>query len=130
FDAWTDPESIRVWMCPGNTTHAEATLDVRPGGRLHLIMHSPVETFEHDGEYREVDPPAKLVFTWTAKAMDGVKTLVTVELIERGPMLTELVLTHELIPRPDVRERCQVGWSRIAELLGQFIQARRSGARA
>jgi uncharacterized protein YndB with AHSA1/START domain len=127
FDAWTDPDSIRIWMCPGTATHADATLDVRPGGRLHIVMHAPGETFVHDGEYREVNPPAKLVFTWTAKAMAGVTTLVTVDLFERGPMLTELVLTHELIPQPDVRERYQNGWSRIVELLDQHLQGRKNG---
>lgn len=33
FAAWTDPESIKHWMCPGDIVEAEAHLDLRPGGR-------------------------------------------------------------------------------------------------
>jgi uncharacterized protein YndB with AHSA1/START domain len=32
FDAWTDPESIREWMCPGAIYETAATLDVRVNG--------------------------------------------------------------------------------------------------
>jgi uncharacterized protein YndB with AHSA1/START domain len=35
FAAWTDPESIAQWMCPGDVTRAEAQLDVRVGGLPH-----------------------------------------------------------------------------------------------
>ena len=34
FGAWTDPESLRYWMCPGDILEAEAQLDVRVGGPI------------------------------------------------------------------------------------------------
>jgi uncharacterized protein YndB with AHSA1/START domain len=32
FSAWTDPESLRHWMSPGDNITAEARLDPRVGG--------------------------------------------------------------------------------------------------
>ncbi|MGH7965219.1 MAG: SRPBCC family protein, partial [Candidatus Binatia bacterium] len=38
FDAWTDPESMKDWMCPGTTTLAAVELDVRIGGKFRIVM--------------------------------------------------------------------------------------------
>ncbi|MBZ5607234.1 MAG: SRPBCC domain-containing protein [Acidobacteriia bacterium] len=65
FAAWTDPESIRHWMCPGDATSAEAHLDVRVGGKFRVVMKSPSRDYVHTGEYLTVDPPSKLAFSWS-----------------------------------------------------------------
>ena len=41
FAAWTDPASIRDWMCPGDTLTAEAELDLRVGGAYRVVMKKP-----------------------------------------------------------------------------------------
>ena len=123
FDAWTDPESMRAWMCPGNVVSAEVELEPRVGGALWIVMRaSTSETFEHKGEFQVVARPSKLVFTWMAKAMDWRPTLVTVEFLEIAARETELVLTHEEFPEPEVRERYQSGWERIVHLLETFLE--------
>ena len=33
FAAWTDPESLRHWMCPGKVMRSEAEVDLRVGGQ-------------------------------------------------------------------------------------------------
>jgi uncharacterized protein YndB with AHSA1/START domain len=38
FGAWSDPESMSKWMCPGSVKSAEAQLDVRVGGRFRILM--------------------------------------------------------------------------------------------
>jgi uncharacterized protein YndB with AHSA1/START domain len=40
FEAWTDPQGLREWMCPGDTFAAEATLDLRVGGSYRIVMKS------------------------------------------------------------------------------------------
>lgn len=124
FDAWTDQEGMREWMCPGDVVSAEVRLDPRVGGKLLIVMRSPTATYEHTGEFRVVERPSKLAFTWTADAMDGQITLVTVELIEVSGAETELVLTHEHIPRKEVRDRYQSGWTKIVNTLEQYLQRR------
>src|SRR2546422_7177574 len=52
------------------------------------------------GVYREVDPPKKLVYTWSWEdSPDMGETLVTVEFLDRAGA-TEVILTHEQFP-PD-----------------------------
>ena len=123
FAAWTNPESIRDWMCPGDTLTAEAELDLRVGGAYRIVMRSESRAYEHTGEYRVVEPPSKLVFTWMSKGTEYRSTLVTVELLDRGDQC-ELVLTHEHLPTPDAMKGHQGGWSQIAERLAAHLQKR------
>jgi uncharacterized protein YndB with AHSA1/START domain len=124
FDAWTDAEGMRDWMCPGDVISATVRLEPRVGGTLHIVMQSPSDTYEHTGEFRVVDRPSKLAFTWTAQAMDGEITLVTVEFIEVSRTETELILTHERIPRREVSDRYQSGWTKIVDTLEKYLQRR------
>lgn len=123
FAAWTDPESIRVWMCPGDIVTAEAHLDPRVGGSYRIIMKSPTGAFHHTGEYVVVEPPSKLVFTWISNSTGNQPTLVTVELLERGAAC-ELVLTHERFPTPEVTARHKGGWGQIVEKLALHLAQR------
>jgi len=38
FAACSDPASIRHWMCPGDTTTADAQIDFRVGGSFRIVM--------------------------------------------------------------------------------------------
>ena len=124
FDEWTDPDSMRVWMCPGDVVSADVALDPRVGGSLHILMRSPTQTFEHRGEFTVVDRPSKLAFTWIAVATDLVPTLVTVEFFVAGENETELVLTHERFPRKEVADQYQGGWGQIVGRLEQHLKRR------
>jgi uncharacterized protein YndB with AHSA1/START domain len=70
------------------------------------------DPFVLGGTYREVDPPARLVYTWrweTGPAADGSESLVTVEFRERGAQ-TELVLTHTDFPESHGPAPYALGW--------------------
>src|ERR1700730_1430991 len=116
FAAWIDPASVAEWMCPGNVRSATAELDVRVGGKLHIVMKGDGEEYDHTGEYCVVQPPAKLVFTWISKGTDLQPTLVTVELMELGQWC-ELVLTHEKFVKPEAVQKHKGGWTSIVEKL-------------
>src|SRR2546430_16989026 len=120
FEAWTGPEGIREWMCPGDTVSAEAKLDVRVGGSYRIVMKSKTRDDVHTGVCQVVEPPSKLVFTWTREE-DEVPTLVTVEFLPHGDE-TELVLTHERFLDEDVMKRYQGGWATIAEKFAAYLE--------
>jgi uncharacterized protein YndB with AHSA1/START domain len=125
FDAWTDPKGMAEWMCPGNIASAEVELDPRPGGALRVVMRSPTEQFDHRGEFKIVERPAKLVFTWISRGTGWLESLVTIELRAVNDSETELVLTHENLPGKEVRDRHQGGWSQIVALLeGHLLRER------
>jgi len=113
FRAWTEPERIRRWWGPGEFTCPEAEVDLRPGGSYRLSMQPTAgDPFIVGGTYREVDPPARLVYTWrweTGPAADGSESLVIVEFHARGEQ-TELVLTHTEFPEGHGPAPYQMGW--------------------
>jgi uncharacterized protein YndB with AHSA1/START domain len=113
FRAWTDPDQLRNWWGPGEFTCPEAEVDLRPGGSYRLVMQpTGGDPFVVAGTYREVEPPARLVYTWrweTGPAADGSESLVSVEFRDRGSR-TELVLTHTDFPASHGPAPYQMGW--------------------
>jgi len=120
FAAWTDPDRVAQWLCraPGyKTEHLQ--FDVRIGGR-YLIRNSSAAGDVHNirGEFREVQPPSRLVFTWggTSTLASGATppnmddTLVILEFFERGTR-TEVVLTHYGLPTEELRIDHTKGWN-------------------
>jgi len=123
FAAWTDPESMRHWMCPGDIVAAEAQLDPRVGGSYRIVMKSGSREYEHTGEYLTVEPPSKLVFTWVSNSTGNQPTLVTVEFFERGDEC-ELVLTHERFASADAARHHRGGWGQIVDRLDRHLARR------
>jgi uncharacterized protein YndB with AHSA1/START domain len=120
YEAWIDPQGIHEWMCPGDVVSAEATLDVRVGGSYRIVMKLEEGEHVHVGTYQVVDPPSKLVFTWSGADNPGEITLVTVEFIAHGDE-SELVLTHERFLKPDLARRYESGWGTIAEKFAAYL---------
>lgn len=120
FAAWTDADSLKQWLCPGSATVTAATADARVGGRFRVVMRDRGRDYEHTGEYREVQPPNRLVFTWRSPATGGRDTLVTVELRPHGQG-TEMVLTHERLPDQAAADQHTKGWGSIAVKLDTYL---------
>lgn len=116
FEALTVSENILQWwgVDAGRTLRAEA--DVRPEGRYSIAFRM-ADGSEHNptGVYKEVIPDSKLVFTWEWPDRPEWESLVTIELrpVDIG---TELVLTHENLPR-EAADSHETGWT---GLLGQL----------
>jgi len=120
YEAWTDPEGLREWMCPGDVISATATLDVRVGGSFHITMRSKERVHEHVGTYQIVEPPAKLSFTWSGVDNPNEITLVTVEFLDHGNSC-ELVISHERFTNADIAERYEMGWGTIAAKFSSYL---------
>lgn len=111
FEAWTEPDALKRWAAPGPLETPVAEVDLRVGGRYRIHMRGP-DGKEHRvvGVYREVDPPRRLVYTWTWETNpDVTDSVVTVEFHERGEA-TEVVLRHAGLPSEDSRRRHGEGW--------------------
>lgn len=121
FEAWTNPEQVKLWTCPDPGARVDVEIDLRVGGHYSIRMHVEGGPFTAYGTYREVDPPRRLVYTWDWKgephAMKA-ETVVTVDFVptEDG---TEIRLTHDGFPTTDDRDGHEEGWKicvgRIAE---------------
>jgi uncharacterized protein YndB with AHSA1/START domain len=126
FDAWLDAEGMCAWMLPGTVKHCEAMVDPRVGGRFHIHMRSAQLDYVHSGEYRVLDRPSKLVFTWVSSYMQQQETLVTIELFDRDGQC-ELVLTHERVPAALSAKGVGAGWRTMLDKLAAALSAPHTG---
>jgi uncharacterized protein YndB with AHSA1/START domain len=109
FEAWSDPAIMEKWLFPfGEGAYAEVENDFTQGGEYTLDMYEPDGTrYEMNGEYREIDPYDKIVFTWNTGDLQD--TLVTLEFNPVGEG-TELTLTHEFFPNKEATQQHVGGW--------------------
>jgi uncharacterized protein YndB with AHSA1/START domain len=106
-----DPDKATRWM------GQSATLDPRPGG-LYRVEVIPNNTAV--GEFVEVDPPRRLVFTWGWEpGGNGTEppgsTRIEIELVPNGDGTT-LRFRHEL-PSAAAADSHAVGWDHYFERL-------------
>lgn len=85
--AWTEPAEFAQWLRPFGVTADSVSCDVRVGGRYRYTMTNDEtgERFPTGGEYLEVDPVARLVFTWgdPDAPVDGTP-VITLTFVPRG----------------------------------------------
>jgi uncharacterized protein YndB with AHSA1/START domain len=96
FAAFSDPDELRKWWGPAGFTVGSLQFRPRVGATYRIEMQPPGgEPFHLTGEFRDVDPPARLAFTfiWEPPDPDDVETLVAVSFGERGES-TEVGLTQ------------------------------------
>ena len=124
FRAWTEPEALKRWFAPSDEFSTPiAEVDLRVGGAYRIGMKPPdqEDMFIVVGTYREVQPPERLVFTWSwEEGIDVGETLVTVEFRDLGDS-TEVVLTHELFPNEQARDKHNEGWNGCLERLEKIL---------
>ena len=121
FDAWVDEDVIRQWWPPSDHRAGRIATDPRPGGTYEwgLEPEDGRDPFAAVGEYRTVERPERLEFTWSWSNAP-LETRVTVEFneVEGG---TEVVLTHTGFPSAEMRDQHEDGWAgcldRMAEVL-------------
>ncbi len=126
FDAWMNPEHLQHWWRAKESLQTAITeVDLRQGGKYRLGMHDPETGKTHVcfGEFREVSPPHKLVYTWSWEppGMEVGETLVTVEFLARGDD-TELILTHKNFPHAEARESHAMGWNGCLDIFSKYVQ--------
>ena len=64
--AWTDETELAAWLHPFGVSTEGVSADVRVGGRYRYTMtnNETGEKFPTGGEYLDVQPMDRLVFTW------------------------------------------------------------------
>jgi uncharacterized protein YndB with AHSA1/START domain len=124
YAAWTDPAQLKEWWGPEGVRTRNLTADVRVGGKYRWDLTSPDgEEMSAFGEYRELIPGKKIVFTWKwddDEVWQHRTSLVTVELSNRGGG-TELRFKHEQLPSEESRDRHNEGWNSILDRLERFL---------
>jgi len=124
FEALTDPAQRVKWWGQGQfqTTHMES--DLRSGGAW-LMSGTGIggKPFVVRGEYRAIDPPRLLEFTWLPDWQEDPElTIVRFELDEKNGSTT-VRLTHSGLMTERSRQSHQ-GWPWILAWLQAYAEAR------
>ena len=124
YAAWTDPAQPKEWFGPENVQTRELFADVRVGGEFRWdLINSDGEKMTMRGEYRELQPGKRIVFTWQwedDEDWENHTSIVTVELYDREGG-TELRLTHEHLPSEESRNGHTRGWNSALDKLGKLF---------
>ena len=124
FRMHTEPDLLARWWGPKGFTAPSVELDVREGGRYRIAMQPPEgDRFHLSGEFREVNPGTRLVYTfrWEPPDPDDRETVVVVSLRNRGES-TALTVDQESFATEARRTLHEQGWNdsldRLEELIG------------
>jgi len=129
FAAWTKAEVLARWFGPVGFTVTASDIDLRKGGAYLIALRSPEgAAIKHFGEYVEVTPPERLVFTWQLEnqACGGsnnqyAETLVSIDFNRAGES-TEVRLTHEHLPSKEAYDGHEFGWHSTFDSFEDFVQ--------
>lgn len=122
---WTDLELAKQWWGPDGCETLELTLDARVGGKYRWRLRVPDgNEMMATGEYREVHPREKLVYTWhwaDDPEWENHDSIVTVVFLEKDAGTSELRLTHESLPTQESRDNHIGGWNSALDRLGKLL---------
>ena len=113
FAAFSDPDELAKWWGPEGFSVGSVDFDPRVGGTYRIEMQPPEgDPFYLRGEFREVDPPGRLAFTFVYEDpdLDDVETLVELSFRDRGES-TEVVFTQGRFKTEARRELHRDGWT-------------------
>ncbi len=122
FRAWTDPAVLDRWFSPIDDVTVASSVDLRVGGAYRIAIHKPDGTaFTTSGKYVEIQPPHRLVFTWSGGCeLNGQETLVTIDFYSLGDT-TQVTLKHQNFSSEETRNRHEQGWIGCLDRLAKIL---------
>jgi uncharacterized protein YndB with AHSA1/START domain len=122
FAALTNPEErMKWWGQEGRFRVSQFESDLRPGGKWVMRGDAVGRPFTLSGEYREIERPRLLVFTWLPDWYEGAtKSLVRWDLEEHDGVTT-VRLTHSGLISESARNSHR-GWPQILEWLRDYVK--------
>lgn len=132
FKAWIDPVQFAYWWGPHTFTAPKVKLDPRPGGKIEVDMQGPKgspweKPYPMGGEFREVSPYDRLVFTTNIGDGKVHENLNEVTFVDKGGK-TEMTLTVTVLRTTpefaDSLKGMEQGWSESLEKLDAVSQGR------
>ncbi|QYO66531.1 SRPBCC domain-containing protein [Leptolyngbya sp. 7M] len=124
FEVWTEPKHLVNWWGPNDFTLPHCDVDFRVGGKYRFCMRSP-EGEDHwvTGEYKIIDEPSSLAFTWIREDTSGnalCDTLVSISL-EQYNGGTRLILEHTGFDSVPYRDEHISGWGACLDRLIEYV---------
>jgi uncharacterized protein YndB with AHSA1/START domain len=125
FRLLTDPAELVTWWGPRGFTTPEAELNLSEGGAYRLSMQPPdSDLFHLAGEFFEIDPPHRLVYTfrWEEPTPDDRETVVTLTLEPVGGA-TQVTLSQGEFATEERLALHRDGWTESFEKLAHAAKS-------
>jgi uncharacterized protein YndB with AHSA1/START domain len=123
FRAWTEPAQLMQWWGPATARCSKAELDLRVGGKYRLANTFPDGRVVYIvGAFERISPPRELVYTWRLEGVGEADERVTVR-FEGSGQTTEVIVIHERISSPKMRDGHAHGWESCLDGLGRYAAA-------
>jgi uncharacterized protein YndB with AHSA1/START domain len=126
FAAFSEANELAEWWGPEGFTIPGLEFDPRVGANYQIEMQPPEgDPFSLTGEFRDVDPPHRLAFTfiWDPPDPDDVETLVGLSFGGLGGS-TDVALTQGPFKTEARRALHRDGWTDSFDKLERLISTR------
>jgi uncharacterized protein YndB with AHSA1/START domain len=126
YAAFTDPNELARWWGPEGFTTPSLNFQARAGESYRIEMQPPEgDPFYLTGEFREVDPPARLAYTfaWEDPDPEDVETLVDLSFRDLEEA-TEVALRQGRFKTEARRALHRDGWTDSFDKLERLIAGR------
>jgi uncharacterized protein YndB with AHSA1/START domain len=126
FVAFIDPNELAKWWGPEGFTAPSLEFDAQVGESYRIEMQPPEgDPFYLTGEFREVEPPVRLAYTfsWEDPDPDDVETLVSLSFRDLGES-TEVALTQGPFKTEARLALHRDGWADSFDKLERLISAK------
>ena len=123
FRAHAEPGLLAKWWGPRGFSAPSVDVDLRVGGRYRIAMQPPDGVlFYLSGEFREVVPPTRLVYTfrWEDPDPDDRETIVVLSLAESGEK-TDLSVDQGVFATEARRALHAQGWTETLDRLRDHL---------
>jgi len=122
FSAWTDAEKMVKWMGPGSVVCEKVEIDLKVGGQYSINMNTDDGVRIAKGEYKEIVPNEKLVFTWEWEGGTFQNSLVSI-IFTNQDNGTLISLHHTLLPNKENAEHHTQGWEGCIIKLESYLSS-------
>ncbi len=110
WEALTDQQIMQKWFFAEEEMSATVENNPEAGGSFKIDMHGQKDTYSHEGVYKELIPPRKIVFTWNSQFVSDTLVTITLKEVKSG---TEVKLVHEFMPNDEMKQSHTEGWTQI-----------------
>jgi uncharacterized protein YndB with AHSA1/START domain len=135
FEAFTNPRHGSHWAGPRGFTATLVEQDARPGGKWRQCLHQTGDwkggTYPDlglGGEFKEVIPPERLVYTFAWEGQAGQptrETEITIRLTELDGSRTRMDFHQAFFDTVELRDGHNEGWNSSFDRLNDYLKEMR-----
>jgi uncharacterized protein YndB with AHSA1/START domain len=126
FKAHSSCEDLSRWWGPRKYEFASCDIDFRPGGKWRIVHRGPDgEEYAFRGEYREIVPPERIVWTFEFEGFPGNVSVETLSLEEQdGKTMFRATSVYDTVEQRDamLKSGMEEGASESMDRLDEYLE--------